>query len=255
MMLSPKSFLLTLFFGWISADISTQAATIAHWKFDDSGTWLQDSSGNGYNLTNGNTAGATYTSGAVNFTGGGTNTLSTANAPVWTDNSFTIEALIRPDDVSSLKSIAGHYENNLGKQWLFLINEGKLSIIFDGVYHSLSTVTMVQNHDYYVAAAINLAATNAADRITFYLQDITNGTALVSGAGSPTTTATSVIASTSPFAIGSTGHASSRFDGLISEVRFSDTNLGIGALLVPEPSRLILLGLGGLLALGRKRRG
>lgn len=234
------------------------AATVAHWKFDDSGTWLQDSSGNAHHLTNGNTGGATYnaSASAVDFNGGGSGVLSALDSLAWSDLSFTVEAFITPDAVNSLRSIAGHFHNDTGRQWLFLIDNSKLSIILRSggteTTFSANSFLLTPNHQYYVGVAIDLEAANPADRIIFYMQDKTTSSILVSE--NVSTPFTSLITSTAGFYIGSTGHLSSRFDGLIHEVKISDAQLTSDALIAPEPSRSLFLMAGFMAVLLRRRR-
>lgn len=233
------------------------AATVAHWKFDSPGTWLQDSSGNAHHLTNGNSAGATYNAGAgaVDFSGGGAGTLSAPNSPAWTDLSFTVEAFITPDAVNSLRSIAGHFHTDTGRQWLVLLNDGKLNIILTSgtseLYFTANAFTLTAGHQYYVGVAVDLTAANPADRIVFYVQDLTTRSMLMSE--NVSTAFTSLISSTAGLYIGSTGHSSSRFDGLIHEVKISDIALASDALIAPEPGRNLFF-MAGFTALMLRRR-
>ena len=116
--------------------------------------------------------------------------------------------------------------------------------------------------DYYVAATVNFTASSI--EAVFYLQNITDSGALISMNGTVTLPAditilpTSLYNSTAPFAIGASysAGASSRFyDGLIDEVRLSDTALPQSQLLaVPEASSVGLIAASVfLLGIGRRR--
>lgn len=107
--------------------------------------------------------------------------------------------------------------------------------------------------NYYLAASINAGALNAgADgQVTFYLKDLTNAGTLQTA----TKTVTGFNAFYDPtqvFTIGSSSNGTtSRWDGIIDEVRFSDVALTSDQLLVaiPEPSSVALI-LGGLVFVG-----
>ena len=113
-----------------------------------------------------------------------------------------------------------------------------------------STFVLSPGVDYYVAAAVDIPGST----VTFYRKDLTAGGPLQSFVASHARTA---LNNNTAFQIGSsTGPLGFDFgfDGLIDEVRLSNTALGSGGLLiVPEPSPAALLGLG-LLALAGRRR-
>ncbi|TLD68247.1 LamG domain-containing protein [Phragmitibacter flavus] len=261
---------------------STQAATVAHWRFEgDTTTWLQDSSSNAHHLSNTNSTstqlllpatgdGSSFANpipqsglpnlSATSFTGSGSGIMATAGSSSWTSNTFTIEAMVNISNTTGLKTIVGHLSQTLGRSWLLGIQNNQLSILLgDGAsatetYHTPSSpnFTLALDKDYYVAVAVNLNAVNASERLTFYIQNLTDDGPLISTLF--TSLFTSLEGSTDGLAIGSTGHASSRFTGLIDEVRFSNTTLSASQLLVPEPSRALLLSLGAALFITNRRR-
>ncbi|TLD68248.1 LamG domain-containing protein [Phragmitibacter flavus] len=255
---------------------SAQAATVAHWRFEgDSSTWLLDSSGNGNHLTNGGN-GTSYvlpTSGAgsafsdpipqtgtpnlraLSFIGGGTGLLRAPDSPAWTTPTFTIEAQINLNAVGALQSIAGHFSgasDPLTRALLFHVNSSNnLSVIINNNTFS-STLNLSAGTDYFVALAVDLTAPES-QRLTFYLQDLTNGGTLQQSVRSANVT--SVNNTTADFSIGSTGNPSSPFNGLIDEVRFSNSTLTANQLLIaPEPSRSLFLCLGLGLVFTHRRR-
>lgn len=260
--------------------LPSQAATVAHWRFEGgSSTWLLDSSGNGHHLTNTGTtlaasahtlpstgAGSAFSNpipqtgaanlGAVRFSGGGQGLLSAPDSPAWTTSTLTIEAYIHLNTVGSLQSIAGHFSGNtdqpLSRSLLFHVTAGNnLSVILNNTTLG-STLSLTSGVDYFVAMSIDFNAPQN-QRITFYLQDLTNGGVLQQEFRS--TTATALNDSTAGFSIGSTGNPSSPFNGIIDEVRFSNTALSANQLLIaPEPSRSIFLSLGLTLLLTHRRR-
>jgi len=234
----------------------SQGGTVAHWQFSD----LNDSSGNGHHLTDTNTV-ASLGGGSLNFSSTtGTGLVSTPDNAAWDDTSFTLEAIVSVSSTTSLTSIVTHMTNGTdGRQWffgtsetgvpIFIINpssgtEARITSTFSGLTAGTS---------YYLGISLNLGAA-AADRVTFYLRDLSVPdspfqTSIVS------TNFTGFAASSAVLAIGSTGHSSSRLNGSIDEIRFSDTNLGLNELLVtvPEPSFAALSAIG-LASLGVRRR-
>ena len=236
------------------------AITVAHWQFND----LTDSSGNGHTLTD-NNSGATISGGVANFVnpGGTTGLLSAADNAAWDDISFTVESIFTftaPTE-ANISTLASHLSEGDGRQWLIGTNSANVPLLllrnsgaggdtpFTPTFSALTS-----GNTYYFAAAIDLTAVNPADRITFYLRDITNDGAFQTS--NVSTTFTALAGSSAPLTIGSTGHSSSRLTGSIDELRISDTKLGPNDLLIapiPEPSHMMLSGLG-IALLGIRRR-
>lgn len=258
-----KPILSLLLFSSISS-VLCHAATIAHWKFDD----LTDISGNGHDLTNTNPT-TTLSGGQAIFTGGGVGTagqqiMSAPDNAVWSDTSFTVESIFTftAPSTANISTLVAHMSTAGGRQWLVgttMSNNAPYVILRNDTGGEASFVSnfgaLTSGHTYYLAAAIDLTIATSANRITFYLRDLTvDGPFLTSNVS---TSFTSLVASTAPLTIGSTGHSSSRFTGSIDEVRISDVKLGPNELLIapiPEPSQALLCVVGaGLLGIRRKR--
>jgi hypothetical protein len=233
------------------------AITVAHWEFND----LTDSSGNGHTLTDGNT-GATLNSGQMDFTNTSVSgLLSAADSSAWDDTSFTVEAILTVTSTTTLSSIVAHMTTGTpGRQWFFGTSETGVPLFIINpssgaeARFTSSFTGLTSGSTYYVGASINLSAVNEADRITFYLRDLTTPDGAFQ-TSNVSTTFTGFASSTSVLTIGSTGHSTSRIAGSIDQVRISDTNLATNALLVsvPEPSHVMLSGLG-IALLGIRRR-
>lgn len=236
----------------------SSAITVAHWQFND----LTDSSGNGHTLTN--TSTATISGGIATFTGSGTGLLSTPNNAAWNDTSFTVETIFTftQPSAAAISTLVSHLSDTTGRQWLLGTNNANVPIFLMREFGASSDTAfassfgaLANNNTYYLAAAIDLSASDPANRITFYLRNLTTDGPFQTN--NVSTTFTALAGSTAPLAIGSTGHASSRLTGSIDEIRFSDTKLGPNDLLIapiPEPSHLMLSGLGVVLLGIRRRR-
>jgi hypothetical protein len=223
------------------------ATTIAHWQFND----LTDSSGNGHNLTNTNSS-TTLSGGKANFTGSGTGLMSAADSAAWDDISFTVESTFTftTPSTAGISTLAAHLSNTTGRQWLFGTNTANVPVLLlreaggtTEINFASSFGALTSGNTYYFGAAIDLAASNPADRVTLYFRDLTNDGAFLTQNFS--TTITSLENSSALLSIGSTSHdaPSSRLTGAIDELRFSDTKLGPNDLLiapVPEPSAALL---------------
>jgi hypothetical protein len=261
--------------GWILIAGAASAATIHYWQFENSPGFLNDSVG-GATLTAGvgvtqkaipdGTRGAAFPipGSAGDFPGTISGYLKTT-LPSGLTSSFTVEAFVRPDARAGLYGdlIAGTTSDISTPSlsgWIFQVRldgfggsaPGELGIslnqgaAFDFVR---SGFVLSPGVDYYVAAAVDIPG----GKVTFYRKDLTAGGPLQSFVGTHSRTA---LNANTAMHIGAVTSAvfDFGFDGLIDEVRLSNTALGSGELLlVPEPSSAALLGLG-LLVLARQRR-
>lgn len=260
---------------------ATQAATIGHWNFEAESLTDADAGPNNLKLT---TLGSGVTrvespfpdpiprTGAANewaasFGGSGNLETTETAASKLGVQSFTIEAFIRADvDANSNMYISSRWKSS-GRSWalgragatsttggtsrgLFLLVSGNGTET-----HILgSGLVLNQGDQYYVGASFN--GTSETDDVTFYLQNLTDGGSLQSVTISSGRISTNNPA-TGPIQIGSFSDQSSRWTGLIDEVRLSSEVLSENQLLIiPEPGTYAALA--GLMALGlaavRRRR-
>jgi len=268
---------LLLSFGVLGAGC-LHAATVTHYRFED-GVFLDDSSGNSFNLsTNGTSPASADTDfGAVDFpttvpqtgasnTGyadftGTTNSLTAADNAAFTNpSSFTVEAFVSYTNNGALQNVLAQWADGGGssdRSFRFGINGAdKINFgLYDGGTSNFdSTFSLESGDDYYIAATFSDTGANAS--LTIYAQNLTDGGSLMSDS---TTIAFGTLAN-SPLtlSIGAYDGTDKPFDGAIDEVRLSDTVLSTGELLVsvPEPSATAsLLGATALLSgLLRRRR-
>lgn len=275
---------------WISAAFlittvgaSLEAATIGYYQFEDSPGFTQDSSTAGRNLTAVSSptqttspfgtvpnppAGASSNLEAALFTG--LNDGFTATDIAYAD--LTIEAYVNLSSVDTgglARVIAAQFGGTTATRAFNFGIAGNSSGTFTAdrtLFLQLSNGTTLFNLDssyrltlgnnYYLAASIDAGASGSNGSVTFYLKDLTAGTALQSNTVA-VTGFNAFTDSSTLFSIGSAaGGASSFFDGTIDEVRFSNTALAQSDLLIspiPEPSTYALLA-GGLVLLGFIRR-
>lgn len=251
------------------------AAVVGHWRFEDGGNLGTDSGPNGLDLT---VAGATSVSTvfpnpvpgtgnpnalAADFDIAGSQYLHVADNALFSFQDFTVEAYVQLESAGSgttVRTIAGHMRtttsssaawqigvtgtgSGLGARRLFL----QLSSDGSNIVNFVSPYSIQNLTNYYVAASVDITGTGTD--VTFYYQDLSAGgellSSIVSNAG-----ITSLADSAANFGIGATfsGSSSTRhFNGIIDEVRLSNTTLGQSELLaVPEPGAASLLLLGGL---------
>ncbi|WP_432798709.1 LamG-like jellyroll fold domain-containing protein [Poriferisphaera sp. WC338] len=274
--------------GGLALAAASEGATIAHWTFDEgSGTTAANSDGSATaKLQFGNSGGpdsadplwATGYSGSairddkptsnVSYarnTGGWTATDATNMAPT---GSFTIEMFINHDTFSTwgdqqfgllsyrngsqvqyvMRSYVHHIsgDNLIG---IFVENSvGDTNTTFNT---SAAGLSMVANQWYYLAAIYD----DVAGQLEIVLRDMNDDTTV------STTIASNgmqgITGTPNPLLlIGSEAGGGRSFDGLIDEVRFSDSVVAEGDRLynpVPEPGTMGLIGLGAMFLAKRKR--
>lgn len=257
------------------------AAVTGYWRFE-SGALLEDSGPNNLDLATGGAGvptqvarpgtgnGSAYPAtvdgnsngSAASF--GGSGRFTVPDNALFTDNTFSAEAFITTANTgTNTEAIVGHWNGNTTgpidqRSWLFTISgTNVLTFLYSTTGANTVTVSsglpaLALNTDYYVGVTVDMADSSAAG-ITFYLQDLTNGGAMQ--IASVAHTAATLFNSNQPLTIGATAQPSSTWNGLIDEVRISDTKLTGDQLLmpVPEPSAIALAGLA-LGALGMRRR-
>lgn len=249
------------------------AQAVAHWRFEGASSaqpgsrndWLDDYSGNGHVLTAagnaaqvvlpGSGAGAAFFdplphTGEANAAAGtfdGNDFLSAADHDAFSSGTFTIEAYINADVIPGNNSpiIACHTDlsGGLGKSWFLAIDATskklKLSIHNGTTEEVFEGETISEDKDYYVAAAVDVADTSA-NGITLYVKNLTDGGGLLSNTFSHSVV-TSLNNSGAPVLIGA-GRSDGKwgFNGLIDEVRFSNTVLSRGQLLAGPVGTLVI---------------
>lgn len=258
-------------FGALTA---SHAAVLTYYRFESTPGFLNDSSGNGFNLT-GN---ATSNTSLVNIptvipqTGASNaqlaqilsdRSLQTADRASFNSTTFTLEAYGRNFD-NNFHVMASQSDipaNQVG--WRFGLNLGAdrlvLSLSSNGTvsgYTNFETPFVIApNEDFYIAATVNI--TGSGTTVVFYYDNLTNLTPLAN-ATVTSATFTSLHNSTANLVLGGElgtgGTIVSDWNGRIDEFRFSNTVLSQSQLLaVPEPSAFVLVA-GALLLLGAVRR-
>ncbi|MBN1393433.1 MAG: PEP-CTERM sorting domain-containing protein [Pirellulales bacterium] len=270
---------------------AVQAETVAHWRFEDSPGFLEDSGSNNMDLTiyDGDSnsandptqytlpetgAGAYFPNpipqtGATNLEG--VTIIHNHDGLTGLDNGalsfttgFTIEAFFNRDTLTDHRTVymqgytSGSTDRNINVE-LRKEKRIRLSLSSDG--SALTTVYSDYNvydddYDYFLAVACDLSN----HQVTFYLKNLTEDTALWSQTVDlGGTTAFSLHDSSANFYIGAFfGTANSTLNDVFDEIRISDVVLPESQFLinVPEPSTLALLGCGliGLLAYAWRKR-
>ena len=262
----------------IGLNLPVHAAIIAHWRFEASPGFLNDSAGSNTLTNNGSvTQVASPFSDPVPQTGAanahaasfnGTNYLTAADNAAFTSQTFSLEAFFTTGDVSKTRVIAGHFGSGAPyanqRSYAIGMMDSKL-MLFVGTSTGNGTRNfelgvLNNNVNYYAAATVDFGGSGD---ITLYLQDLTNSGPLQTANFLKTDGVGGVLGanlfnSSAPFSIGSNAQGGSLFDGIIDEVRFSNTKLGASELRIsiPEPSTLVLLGpaLGSAVLFGRRSR-
>ena len=257
--------------------LPARAATIGYWRFENSSDLGLDSSGNSRSLTN--SGAASYTlpasgrgshffdpipqtdasnSAAASLINSEADYLSTADPFTSGSQDFTIESLVNVnsvDSVSATRVIAAQASTSSNAAWQLVVTGASSSLGARNLVLQLNTTgssgsfisldsdfQFTLGSDYYIAAAVDFTLTGVS--VTFYFQNLTAGTALQTV--TRTNALTSIYNTTAPFTVGRgvAGDGTARyFDGIIDEVRLSDTALTSSQLLatVPEPRSIALL--------------
>lgn len=263
--------------------LSAAASTVGYWRFED-GAFTADSSGNNLTLTNNNSTAAQALSasgagsnflnpipatGAANtqaakFNNSTTTNFSLADTALLTVQDFTIEAMINASSFqggSGSRIIASQWNTSANRSWQLGVtgNAGSsfgqnnliLQVSYDGTNFVTfdSDIQLTTGIDYYIGTSLSFNEAESTATATFYVQDLTNGTALQTV--SVTQSLLGVYDSTTAFRIGSNSTQGGEvWTGLIDEVRLSNTALSQDQLLIsniPEP-HAAALGLGALAA-------
>ncbi|MDF3128124.1 PEP-CTERM sorting domain-containing protein [Kiritimatiellaeota bacterium B1221] len=271
--------------GLLSIIATSQAATVAYWRFEGDYT---DSSGAGNNLTPGNsgtgssivtTTGMDFfdpvpqTSAANTQTYNKSRTASenTSGYALTTNNvnlgaNFTVESMFNVNSKSTSHDIfLINQWNNAGTPlWSIYLETADGSEQIRFVYKNGSTSTFVDsgfsydtNTDYYLGMTVDMddTTTNANNSVSFYLKNLETGIVQQTLKSNYADMKTG----SSKIAIGGRvdfGYNSENMSGQIDEVRISDSLLSTSELLViPEPSTLVLVGITGIaLLMFRKRK-
>ncbi len=234
---------------------TANAEMVSHWEFDEGGGNIAYDSVNG---NHGTIYGAQWTAGRINsalhFDGFNdyVNVGDKSNLDFEEDDSFSICAWIKYSGPMDGKrhSIVGK-RNHDGNAW----QEGYgLWITFNNLYFHIEDTsntgveifgsTLAADNKWHHAAAVR---NTIEDKLYLYIDGNLDATPV-----EDTTTAT--LSGNEPFTIGCS-HGDNYFTGIIDDVRIYNHALSQSEIreLIPEPATFLLLGLGGL-ALMRKRR-
>jgi len=265
----------------LSCTAVAKAETIGYWRFENSANLGEDSGPNGLDLTQSGAAdyyvlpetgrgsaiddpvpqtGADNDA-AADLTGG---YFHRADDPAFTLSNFTVEAYISIDEGDKYHHIAGQYVTTGDQRsWILGItskNEVYFGVGDDGTYGAYQShrgVTLLPEHDYYLAASFDLSASGEGNGgIKLYSKNLTLGDNLTVITTDHARTA--VFDASCDFEVGAYREGMLPLDGLLDELRISDTVLSESELLVnvPEPIESILLvsGLMGLAIVARRRK-
>ncbi len=187
-------------------------------------------------------------------------------------SALTVESYVNLSNTdNTTKIIASQGANGTNGSWAFLATseasgQGARRLLFqfastagtwgsNGLDSINSGISLTVGHDYYVAVAVNFSDLTASG-VTFYVQDLTLGSALQ--IVSKTHTVTTLYDSASAISIGVDGFGASTWQGTLDEVRLSDSQLSQSQLLisVPEPATasLAFMGLGLMWVAARRNK-
>lgn len=262
----------------LSSSVSS-AATFGYYQFEDDPGFTQDSSGAGRDLTTPTLAPPTQidtpfadTGGLkaaeYEISGGVTGVFRAADPAPYSD--LTIEAFVNLESVDSgsvARVIASQWGSDGSKTFNFgVAGNGSgaftedrslfLQLTSNGstLININSGFQLALGKNYYVAAVVDTDA--AGGTVNFYVQNLSDGGAVLTS--SPTVSGlTGLHNSPASIGIGSSASnsdvVSSYWDGVLDNVRLSDSALSAGELLIPEPSTAALLGVTGF-SFGLRRR-
>ena len=244
---------------------TASAAVVGHWRFEDAPGFLADSSGNGLALASASgyvtqvalpSAGAGQyfddpipLSGAGNAAAAGfdgSDWLTLGDQPELSLGALTVEAYINRSAGDTRHVIAGQYNGTDNQRsWALLVSEENdlwMLLTPDGAdygsIHHRSHLPIRPGVDYYVAASYDPADLESG--VQFYVKNLETGVWLQSS--SALHFEPPLHDSTANLNIGGYGDGARLFEGLIDEVRISDTALSDSELLagpVDDSSRTI----------------
>ena len=208
-------------------------------------------SGNGNYYTTKNTAGGGLLTAAV-----------PQSALQGADGAFTYEAIVKLSDISPEQNIIAHDGPNGSRGFLFRVTGGKVSL-YTGVGELTALIPTAADDDhafmagewFHVAVAYTGEA-GAADNLKFYWTALDSDATEANLIGSGLLTGDLVASVSNPLGIGTTTRDAFRFgSGIVDEVRISSIARGADEFMfvVPEPASMVLLGMGALMLIRRRR--
>ena len=224
-------------------DCAGTAGPIAHWTFDEgSGDTAADSSGNGYNATLGNAAGADAAdptwecvAGGYALSFDGTNDIVDAGSPAGLDDlgPMTLAAWIRPDAAgnSSARQIMSKSDTGSGRWFVEIDNTAPEddAFEFNKQYNTTDIQRISSNstvvYDVWQHVAVTWDGSDTGANIHIY-KDGVETTYQSTINGSTTQQSDAAL----PFNIGNRGDGSNPFFGLIDDVRVYGRILSSGAI-------------------------
>lgn len=249
----------------LAAGQSADAAVLAHWSFDEtSGTSYADSSGNGYTGT-AQGAGVTHVAGefgdAANFNGASSSWIKTPYVGGFQSSSFTMSAWVDVS-ASAINTIFSDwsspfsfrlYVDTDSKLTLQMRNTSGTDIFTDGLAKSTTTIS---NNTWHMVTAAWDRTSSSTGTVTFYIDGVAAGSVNSSSANINVMNLTG-----HNYGIGLKQDGANRFNGSIDELWVLNSALSatqVNSLYlsnaIPEPAAAGILGLGGLLAVIRRRR-
>lgn len=248
--------------------VATHANTIAYWKFEP-GNLTADSSGNGYTLTNNNVTGGSAaptmpgSTGSASFNGTNSQLILPSGLNLATGTGLTYEWFMKPNLTPGSTQIVFEVTSNLtnsGSHSVFGVVSGDgattvLSVAEFGTGYTIRDTPgfppALAGEWHHYAFTVD-GSQSGADRLALYVDGTLMATSVTFNAGG----APSFLNSTD-FYIGARGAGPSLwFNGLIDDLRISNKVLSPPEFLIniPEPSSLVLLGLGGIGLIRLRRR-